>query len=148
MVRRVLVLQEKPENIRNIQAALPDCELAVVNTVDKAYRCLSNGAYHMIISAVHLEYDGSVFDFLKLAKGHPATKHLPFIFYCSQSSIFARSVRDGLQIAARALGAEKYITMELFDVDELRQEFLEYLEPVQRARANNSASEDAIAASA
>jgi CheY-like chemotaxis protein len=127
MVSRVLVLQEKPENIANIQDALPDCELVVVNTVDKAYERLSHGVYHLIISAVHLEYDGSVFDFLKLAKGHPTTRNVPFVFYCSQSSTFARSVRDGLQIAARALGAEKYITMELYDCCELRDQFLEFL---------------------
>jgi hypothetical protein len=49
------------------------------------------------------------------------------VFYCSLSSQFARSVRDGLQIAARALGADKYITMEVFDVQRLRTEFTEYL---------------------
>jgi CheY-like chemotaxis protein len=124
---RVLVLQEKPENIRNIQDALPDCETVVVDTVDKAEHLLSVGAYHLIVSAVHLEYDGSVFDFLKSAKQRPSTKGVPFVFYCSQSSTFARSVRDGLQIAARALGAEKYITMELHNSEELRLQFLEFL---------------------
>jgi CheY-like chemotaxis protein len=142
MISRVLVLQEKPENIRNIQEALPDCETVVVRTVDKAFDCLNQGVYHLIISAVHLEYDGSVFDFLKLAKGHPSTRDVPFVFYCSQSSTFARSVRDGLQIAARALGAEKYITMEMFDVDDLRAEFLDYLKPSGKSLVEQTTSGD------
>jgi CheY-like chemotaxis protein len=81
----------------------------------------------LIISAVHLEHDGSVFDLLKVAKGNPSTSHIPFVFYCARSSKFARSVRDGLQIAARALGADKYITMEIYDLNQLRAEFAEYL---------------------
>lgn len=126
MIPRVLVLQEKVENIANIRTSLPDCELVFVKTIEEAMPLLGKDL-HLIISAVHLEHDGSVFDLLKLAKGNPSTSHIPFVFYCSQSSMFARSVRDGLQIAARALGADKYITMELFDVEELRGEFIEFL---------------------
>ena len=127
MTTRILVLQEKPENMANIKAALADCELAHVRTIEQAIPTLAKQRFDLIISAVHLEYDGSVFDFLRLAKGSPATKHIPFIFYCSQSSKFARSVRDGLQIAARALGADKYITMETYELKQLRKELLEYL---------------------
>ncbi|MBX9669929.1 MAG: hypothetical protein K2X93_20065 [Candidatus Obscuribacterales bacterium] len=124
MTIRVLVLQEKPENIANIELSLPDCDLAHVGTVDEALDRL-NSEVDLIVSAVHLEHDGSVFDFLKLAKENPETSHIPFVFYCSQSSRFARSVRDGLQIAARAIGADKYVTMETFNYMELRDELLE-----------------------
>jgi hypothetical protein len=68
-----------------------------------------------------------------VAKGNPSTSHIPFVFYCARSTKFARSVRDGLQIAARALGADKYITMEIYDVNELRAEFAEYLPNLSRA---------------
>lgn len=127
MTIRVLVLQEKQENIANIELSLPDCDLIHVGTVDEAMDRLTSDV-DLIVSAVHLEHDGSVFDFLKLAKGNPETNHIPFVFYCSQSSKFARSVRDGLQIAARAIGADKYVTMELFDSLELRDELLEAVE--------------------
>jgi CheY-like chemotaxis protein len=132
MMARVLVLQEKSDNIANIQASLPDCQLLHVRTVDEATELIFRGV-DMIISAVHLEHDGSVFDLLKLAKADERTKDIPFVFYCSQSSAFARSVRDGLQIAARALGADKYITMEEYDAKELRDEFIEYL-PARRKK--------------
>jgi hypothetical protein len=85
---------------------------------------------------VHLEHDGSVFDLLKVAKGNPSTSHIPFVFYCARSTKFARSVRDGLQIAARALGADKYITMEIYDVEELRREFVEFLPRLSIHRDN------------
>ncbi len=124
MTIRVLVLQEKPENIANIELSLPDCDLVHVGTVDEALDRLSSEV-DLIVSAVHLEHDGSVFDFLKLAKENPETSHIPFVFYCSQSSRFARSVRDGLQIAAMAIGADKYVTMETFNSMELRDELLE-----------------------
>jgi CheY-like chemotaxis protein len=132
MMARVLVLQEKSDNIANIQASLPDCQLLHVRTVDEASELIFNGV-DMIISAVHLEHDGSVFDLLKLAKADERTKDIPFVFYCSQNSAFARSVRDGLQIAARALGADKYITMEDYDPRELRHEFIECL-PVKKEK--------------
>lgn len=124
MVTRILVLQEKQQNVLNIRRAVPDCELSIVDTVESAVALLTQEDFQLIISAVHLEFDGSVFDFLKMCKVQAS---LPFIFYCSKSSTFARSVRDGLQIAARALGAEKYITMEEFDAQELRDEIVEFL---------------------
>ena len=135
---RVLVLQEKVDNIHNIEAALPDCEIVHTVMIEQAIPKLLNPKeqFDLIISAVHLENDGSVFDLLKVAKGNPATSKVPFIFYCSRSSKFARSVRDGLQIAARALGADKYITMEIFDVYKLREEFVEFVPKLARIRNN------------
>lgn len=127
MLARVLVLQEKDENVANILTVLPDCEIVTVQTVDRALGLLERQEFQLIISAVHLEYDGSVFDFLKEAKRNPITKRIPFVFYCARTSTFARSVRHGLQIAARTLGADKYITMESFDPERLRAEFLQLL---------------------
>lgn len=127
MVAHILLLQEKPQNIINVKQALPECQFDCVSSIEEAIELVRQKDYDLIISAVHLEHDGSVFDFLKGVKGDPNTSTIPFVFYCSQTSTFARSVRDGLQIAAKALGAEKYITMEKFEVHELRYELLEYL---------------------
>ena len=133
---RVLALQEKTDNIANIKAALPDCELIHVQTIQQAIPILlaEQSNIDLIISAVHLEYDGSVFDFLRVAKSNPSTSKIPFVFYCARSTKFARSVRDGLQIAARALGADKYITMEIFDAYELRVEFAECLPGLKQSK--------------
>lgn len=127
MIPEISILQEKDENVANIRASLPECAFVRVRTIEEAIPLLEHRYFDLIISAVHLEYDGSVFDFLKFAKGNPRSSSVPFVFYCCQSSTFARSVRDGLQIAARALGADKYITMEHYDRDKLRDEFKEYL---------------------
>ena len=127
LVPNVLILQEKDENVANIRASLPECAFVRVRTVDEAIPLLEHHHFDLIISAVHLEFDGSVFDFLRFAKGNPKTSHIPFVFYCSQSSRFARFVRDGLEIASRALGANRYITMEYYSRDGLRAEFQKYL---------------------
>ncbi len=127
MTPTVLLLQEKDENVANIRASLPECFFVRVRTVDEALPLLDKQKFDLIISAVHLEFDGSVFDFLKCAKSNPKTASVPFLFYCSLSSRFARSVRDGLEIASLSLGAEKYITMERYDRDALRAEFTKYL---------------------
>lgn len=123
----VLLLQEKDENVANIRASLPECAFVRVRTVDEAVPLLDSHVFDLIVSAVHLEFDGSVFDFLRFAKSNPKTADVPFLFYCSLSSRFARSVRDGLEIASLSLGAEKYITMEKYDRDKLRAEFVKYL---------------------
>lgn len=127
MRTRVLVLQEKQENIKNIAESLPDCTIVNVQTVHQANVALRTQPIDMIVSAVHLEYDESVFDFLESCKTSPHTKDIPFVFYCSRSSTFARSVRHGLEIAAEALGADHYITMESYEQDRLRTELLKVL---------------------
>lgn len=127
MLARVLVLQEKEDNIRNIAECLPDCKITNVDTVHQAYSALQSQNFNLIISAVHLEYDESVFDFLEECKRHPKSKDIPFVFYCARTSTFARSVRHGLEIAAGVLGADKYITMEKFDMQKLRSEILKVL---------------------
>jgi len=127
MLASVLALQEKDENLVNILDSLPDCETEIVCTVHDALAALDRKTFHLIISAVHLEHDGSVFDFLKSVRDNQFTKHTPFVFYCSRTTSFARSVRHGLQIAARTLGADRYITMEYYDRAHLRAEFIKAL---------------------
>lgn len=125
---KVLVLQEKSENVFNIRDSLPECDIHLFDHVNQALQSIAiEDNYDLIISAVHMEHDGSVFDFLKAVKSHSRFQHIPFVFYCSRSSTFARSVRHGLQIAAQALGADHYITMERYDKDTLRQELLAVL---------------------
>lgn len=134
---KVLVLQEKAENVFNIREALPGCEIQLFDHVNQAIQAIGRTDFDLIVSAVHLEHDGSVFDFLKTVKTNIRFHHIPFVFYCSKSSTFARSVRHGLQIAACALGAEKYITMEHYDRDTLRDELISVLDAYGLDRADN-----------
>jgi PleD family two-component response regulator len=126
---RILVLQEMRENVENLRESLEPSghELVVVNTINAAMHQLKEEQFDMIICAVFLENE-SVFDFLKICKHDLMYRSIPFVFYCCKTSQFARSVRDGLQIAARTLGAERYVIMESFDAYSLKSQVEECLD--------------------
>lgn len=136
MVIRILVLQEMEENINNLQLSLEPYgyDLTIVDKISQAMSVLARNEMDVIVSAVFLRNE-SVFDFLRLCKADSRTAEKPFIFYCSKHSAFARSVRDGLQIAARAMGADKYITMEDFNGAALRDEIEDTIQRCERAAA-------------
>jgi len=69
----------------------------------------------MIISDVHLQNGGNVFDFLRWVKKNPSTCNTPFVMLSSAPSKTAKYIEDGLRTSARLLGVTKYITMEDFD---------------------------------
>jgi CheY-like chemotaxis protein len=71
----------------------------------------------MIISDIHLQNGGSVFDFLRWVRKNPSTKTTPFVMLSSEPSETAKYIEDGLRTSARLLGVTKYITMEKFDSD-------------------------------
>lgn len=125
---RILVLQELQENVVNLRQSLEPSghELVVVSTINAAMHQLKEDQFDMIICAVFLENE-SVFDFLKNCKNDLVYRTIPFVFYCYKTSKFARSVRDGLQIAARTLGAERYVIMESFNAHVLRSQVEECL---------------------
>jgi len=125
---RILVLQEMHENVVYLRESLEPAghELVIVNTIHSALTQLCQEEFDMIICAVFLENE-SVFDFLKSCKQDINYRKIPFVFYCCKTSEFARSVRDGLQIAARTLGAERYVIMEAFDALVLKTQIEECL---------------------
>ena len=86
----------------------------------------------LIISDVHLQNGGSVFDFLRWTKGDPHLRAIPFVCYSGEPAEIGKYLSDGVRTAARALGAAKYITMEHFDSNLFRQE-IEWLLPISHA---------------
>lgn len=72
----------------------------------------------MIISDIHLQNGGNVFDFLRWAKKNPSTSDTLFVMLSSEPSQSAKYIEDGLRTSARLLGVAKYITMEKFDSDD------------------------------
>ncbi|MDR3614210.1 MAG: hypothetical protein P4L53_11660 [Candidatus Obscuribacterales bacterium] len=125
---RILILQEMEQNIDNLKEALEphghklfikQRELAALDT-------LKHEPIDLIIAAVYLR-ESDVFDFLKAVKAQDSTHEIPFVFYCSAISTFAKSVRGGLKIAAKAMGADLYVTMEEFDAVELCRQIEECL---------------------
>jgi CheY-like chemotaxis protein len=88
----------------------------------------------LIISDVHLENGGSVFDFLRWVKRHPIIRATPFVlFSCTPTSI-AKYLEDGLKTSSRLLGAAKYITMDRFDSDEFNRQIDSLLPAVENSK--------------
>ncbi len=69
----------------------------------------------MIISDIHLQNGGNVFDFLRWVKKNPSTSNTPFIILSVEPTRTAKYLEDGLRTSARLLGVTKYISMETFD---------------------------------
>jgi len=117
MAALILALLEKHDNSFQVKACLEDCGLHVfvVDTFRKALDLLSVQKIDLIISDVHLENGGNVFDFLRVVKKGQRTCEIPFVLFSLQPTAMAKYLADGLRTTARHLGAVKYIEMETFD---------------------------------
>jgi PleD family two-component response regulator len=120
---KILILQEMEQNIVNLKQALVPRghKLLVAKRELQALELLKHENVDLIVSAVYLE-QSDVFDFLKAVKHNSHLANVPVVFYCSAISTFARSVRNGLKIAAEACGVDLYITMETFNPEILAEQ--------------------------
>ncbi len=109
MCAEILALLELPENSRAVYEALTESGHSVVlsKSFAEAIRVLARGSIDLVISDVHLENGGSVFDFLKWVRLNPGTKAAPFVLLSSNPSVLAKYLEDGIKITLRALGASK-----------------------------------------
>ena len=117
MAALILALLEGQNDTDQVRACLEDCghEVFVVDAFAKAIVLLSAQKIDLIITDVHLENGGNVFDFLRLVKKGQWTCNIPFVLFSSQPTPMAKYLADGVRTAARSLGAVKYIEMETFD---------------------------------
>lgn len=111
---RIVILQEIAENAQKIASSLSDHELLLFDGDAKAKSFLEANPADLIISAVHLS-SCDVFEFLRWTKANTSTQNTPFILFCSEPSQIARYVSSDVRLAARALGARGYITMNSFE---------------------------------
>lgn len=134
MESRILVTMEHPEQMKLISDSLEHFGHCVVqaDTFHRSMEILRSSEIDLIISDVHLQNGGSVFDFLRWTKGDPHMRTVPFVCFSSEPPEVGKYLADGVRTAARALGAAKYITMESFDANVFRQE-IEWLLPLDRA---------------
>jgi len=91
-------------------------------TYTNAIGVLKKKHVDMIISDIHLQNGGNVFDFLRWVKQNPATCDIPFVMLSVEPSPTAKYIEDGLRTSARLLGVTKYILMEQFDSNEFCKE--------------------------
>jgi CheY-like chemotaxis protein len=117
MASLVLALLEEHDNAQQVKACLEAYghEIYVVDTYTNALALLGTKKIDLIISDVHLENGGTVFDFLRLVKKGQWTCQIPFILFSSRPTPMAKYLAEGIRITARYLGAVKYIEMETFD---------------------------------
>jgi CheY-like chemotaxis protein len=85
----------------------------------------------LVISDVHLENGGNVFDFLRWVKDHSPNIAIPFVLLSCKPSPLAKHLEDALRTSARLLGASKYISMNTFDSDDFCEQIDSLLEEVR-----------------
>lgn len=125
MAALVIALLEEEEHAQRITTCLLSAghEVIVAHGLVKAKALVLDHA----CDDVNLENGGSVLDFLKWLKSDPVLRAIPFVLLSIQPSDRAKYHKDGLRVAARQLGAAKYISMEKFDPVLLNQELSEFV---------------------
>ncbi len=129
MVALIIALLEHPEQHAQVKRCLELAghEVLFVDTFTRAKSVLKQHAFDLIISDVHLENGGSVFDFLKWVKSDPTLHPVPFVLFSLEPTKMAKYLADGVQTTARAFGAARYITMDKFDSAVFAREIAELL---------------------
>src|ERR1700722_16739375 len=117
MEARILVTMEHPEEMKLISDSLEHFGHCVTQsaTFHAAMEFLRSADFDMIISDVHLQNGGSVFDFLRWVKGDPHMRPVPFVCFSAEPKEVGKYLADGVRTAARALGAARYVSMPQFD---------------------------------
>ena len=124
MSTEILALLELGANAQQVIECLEDSGHSVI-ACDKFVKAIAilkkNRNIGLVISDVHLENGGTVFDFLKWVKSEAPIQDIPFVLFSLKPSALAKYLEDGVKTAARLLGAAMYITMDKFDAIEFRQ---------------------------
>jgi len=132
MCSRILALIEVDERANQVieSLKLPGHEVISCSNYKEAIRLIQKTRFAMIISDVHLENGGNVFDFLRWVKRNASTIDTPFVLYSCKPTSTAKYLEDSIRCSARLLGASKYIVMESFDTDEFRRQIALLCPPV------------------
>lgn len=144
MASRILALLEHPEHIADVRNCLVvegGHKLSVATSFREAKAILEETAIDLIISDVHLENGGNVFDFLKWIRSQERFRFIPFVLFSLEPTTLAKYLSDGVRAAARQLGAHKYISMDTFDPDLLLKELAELLPPGAAVQVVTTAGE-------
>lgn len=128
----ILTLHEDNKNSQQVAESLKRSGHNVIlcQSFTEALGVLADTHVDLIISDVHLENGGSVFDFLRWVRRNPPTGKTPFVLFSSRPTALAKYLEDSVRTSARLLGAAMYITMEDFDADEFRKQ-IDSLLPVE-----------------
>jgi len=142
MVALIVALLEHPEQHAEVQSCLVDAghEICFVDSFARAMAILEEHSFDLIVSDVHLENGGTVFDFLKWVKSNPKLEPIPFVLLSLKPSKQAKYLADGVRTAAQTLGAAKYICMDTMDGARLATEVSSLLPPPENLPKSSSSS--------
>ncbi|MBX9723138.1 MAG: response regulator, partial [Candidatus Obscuribacterales bacterium] len=103
MATLILALMEDAKHTAEVKACLEDDghSVHIVNSFSTAMAILKDHPFDLIISDVHLENGGSVFDFLRWVKGIDEYKTIPFVLFSLEPNRLAKYLADGVRAASR-----------------------------------------------
>lgn len=119
----ILVVQDEEQNSVDIKSSLdPDRhQILIAKSVDGAKTLLTAASFDLLICGAHLN-SGTVFDLLKFVKSDPDRRTISFVCLCTRPTSMAKSIDETVRATAMLLGADKYITQEVFDAEQFRTE--------------------------
>lgn len=139
---RILFL-DNPENIERLKNAGKDVGYTVAGalTIDEAWAFL-DGKDHVdvIVCAAHLEEE-SMFEFLKEVRDNEVHRNAMFLILSLEPSGKARGLQRSTASAAKALGADTYAVMPVFDANELIGLIKELLPAIPKLQESGSEEE-------
>ena len=120
MNRKILALLEDPKNLQQVSECLEQSGHSVLRAsrFDVAMQILEHQHVDLIVSDVHLQNGGDIFDFLVRLHISPLLQNIPFVCFSFQPTELAEYLATGVQTAARILGATCYISMRVFEPTE------------------------------
>jgi CheY-like chemotaxis protein len=140
--RYILVLFERTSDLAQIKGILsnPFYAYQSVNSMQSAMELLQRKRIDMVISGVHLENTDS-YEFLNRVKADERLRSVPFVFVSLRRSDVARCVDHGLSLAARALGAARYLSIDIHSPPEIRAEISNCFLPLPNQSDGEEAKE-------
>ena len=125
MPHKILALKERAEYALALKELIEPhgFEVLPAHTIEEALEILHREPVNMVIVAVHLQ-DGNVFDFIRAIRSDADTglRRVPIICLNVSPRLHAPYLNDSLETCAKALGADRFITMEPYDAARLWRE--------------------------
>jgi CheY-like chemotaxis protein len=107
--REVILIADNVDGIAALKRALAGGDVTFVTATSMAdARGHLKAGLKLILCGVHFD-GGRMFEFLRVAKETPATASVPFVCVRAVGVLAKPLVPRGIEIAARALGAEAYV---------------------------------------
>lgn len=138
---RILIM-DTPEHTNQLKAACKDAGHSVigVQSIREAFSFL-DGRNHadVIVCAAHLE-DESVFEFLQKLKSNPIHKDSMFMTLSLAPGPIGVQLNESVEKAGRLLGANAFVSMPVFDAEQLIAEIkklLPLLPALEKAKRKN-----------